>query len=46
LIAPAVTAGTAEMVAGAVTVLAAARLPMIVAIAVGIACAAVLRGFS
>jgi uncharacterized membrane protein len=46
LIAPAVTAGTAEMVAGAVTVLAATRLPMLAAIGVGIACVALLRAFS
>lgn len=43
LIAPAVTSGTAEMVAGAVTVLTATRLPLIVAVAAGIACVALLR---
>lgn len=45
LIIPEVTAGPAEMVAGAVTVLAAWRLPMIAAIAVGMACVAVLRAY-
>jgi uncharacterized membrane protein len=44
VIVPAVTAGRAEMIAGAATVLAATRLPMLAAIAIGMACAAVLRG--
>ena len=46
LIAPAVTAGTAEMAAGAATVLAAARLPMIAAMSVGITCVALLRALA
>jgi uncharacterized membrane protein len=44
LIAPAVTAGTPEMMAGGITVLAALRLPMVAAIGIGIASAALLRG--
>jgi uncharacterized membrane protein len=45
VIAPAVTAGPAEMIAGAVTVLAATRLPMLGAIATGMASTALLRAF-
>jgi len=43
VVAPAVTAGKAEMIAGAVVVLAALRLPMLGVIAVGMAAAALLR---
>jgi uncharacterized membrane protein len=43
VIAPAVIAGSAEMIAAALTVLAALRLPMIVAVLVGMGSVAILR---
>ncbi len=43
VIAPAVLAGSAEMIAAALTLLAALRLPMIVAVLIGIGSVAILR---
>jgi uncharacterized membrane protein len=43
VIAPAVIAGSAEMIAAALTLLAALRLPMIVAVLVGMGSVAILR---
>jgi uncharacterized membrane protein len=43
VIAPAVIDGSAEMIAGALTLLAALRLPMIVAVLIGIGSVAILR---
>ena len=45
VIVPALTAGRVELVAGAATALAALRLPMLAAIAIGMATAAILRAF-
>ena len=45
VIAPAVIAGSAEMIAAALTLLAALRLPMIVAVLVGMGSVAILRAF-
>jgi uncharacterized membrane protein len=45
VIAPAATAGKAEIIASAATVAAALRLPTLAAIAIGMACAAVLRAY-
>jgi uncharacterized membrane protein len=45
VIAPAVIAGPAEMSAAALTLVAALRLPMIVAVLVGMGSVAVLRAF-
>jgi uncharacterized membrane protein len=45
VIAPAATAGKAEMIASAATVAAALRLPTLAAITVGMACAALLRAY-
>ena len=43
VIAPAIVAGTAEMVAAALTLVAALRLPMIVAVLIGMGSVALLR---
>jgi uncharacterized membrane protein len=43
VIAPAVIAGRAEMIAAAATLLAALRLPLVVAVLVGVASVAILR---
>jgi uncharacterized membrane protein len=43
VIAPALIAGSAEMIAAALTLLAALRLPMIVAVLVGMGSVAILR---
>jgi uncharacterized membrane protein len=43
VIAPAAMAGPAEMIAGAVTVLAAFRLPLLATVAIGVATVAVMR---
>jgi uncharacterized membrane protein len=45
VIAPDVMAGSAEMIAAALTLLAALRLPMIVAVLVGMGSVATLRAF-
>jgi uncharacterized membrane protein len=45
VIAPALMAGRAEMIAGAATALAMTRLPMLVAIAIGMTTVALLRAF-
>jgi uncharacterized membrane protein len=45
VIAPAVIAGPAEMIAAALTLVAALRLPMIVAVLVGMGSVAILRSF-
>ena len=46
VIAPALTAGRVELAAGAATALAALRLPMLAAIAIGMATAAFLRAWT
>lgn len=43
VVAPAVLAGPAEMIAGAVTILAAFRLPLIAVVAIGVATTAAVR---
>jgi uncharacterized membrane protein len=43
VIAPAIVAGTAEMIAAALTLVAALRLPMIVAVLIGMGSVALLR---
>ena len=43
VVAPAVLSGRAELVAGAVTALAATRLPILASLALGMACVALLR---
>lgn len=45
LITPSVLAGPNEMIAGAVTAVAALRLPLLAALAIGIACVSMLRTF-